>query len=128
MKGINHLLCGKIAKDNRPDNIVELVPHLKNDQNYSEILKFNSFIYFFGGVDPNSGEISDSLLCMNLLDLNFRKEFKLPKKLFAFSLALSPSRGNYLLIGGLTIENEILAKNESIYELSMKDNSTYLLK
>jgi hypothetical protein len=122
LKGINHILTGKVIKDNKHDNIIEHIPQLKHDRNYCEILKFNSFVYFFGGVNHNSGEISDSVVCMNLLDFNFRKEFKLPRKLFAFSFSFSPSRGNNLLIGGLTMEKDCIVKNDSIFELSIKED------
>lgn len=122
MKGINQLLSGKILTDNKHDNILDHIPQLKHEQNYCEILKFNSYIYFFGGINSYTGELNDSIVCINLLDFNFRKEFQLPRKLFAFSFSFSPSRGNYLLLGGLTLENNILGKNDSIYELSIKEN------
>jgi len=128
LKGINHILSGKIIKDNKHDTILEQIPQLKHERHYCEILKFNSFVYFFGGVNQNSGEISDSVVCMNLLNLNFRKEFKLPRKLFSFSFSFSPSRGNNLLIGGLTMENDCIVKNDSIYELSIKEDRMILNK
>lgn len=122
MKGINHILSGKVVKDNKYDTILEHIPQIKHERIYSEILKFNSFLYFFGGVNAENGEINDNVVCMNLLDFNFRKEFKLPRKLFAFTFSYSPSRGNYLLIGGMSSENDCLVKNDLIYELSIKDD------
>ena len=124
MKGINHILSGKVIKDTKRDNILEPIPQI-SIQSYCEVLKFNSFVFSFGGVDQNTGDISDSVIVINLLDFNYRKELKLPKRLFAFSLSVSPSRGNYLLIGGLTCfdDSNNIAKNDSIYEISIKENS-----
>jgi len=122
MKGISHILSGKSSTDTKTDNLLEYIPQLQHEQGYSEILKYNNYVYFFGGVDASSGEIKDTMLVLNLLDFNFRKEFTMPKRLFAFSLVLSPARGNYLLVGGITMDNDTVSRNHVIYELSVKDN------
>ena len=129
MKGINHILSGKVNKDNKLDHILEPIHQISFVNKYFEILKYNSFVYFFGGIDPNTGDVTDSIHVINLLDFNFKKEFKMPKRLFAFSFSISPSRGNYLLIGGLASnDSSNLLKNEVIYELSIKDNSKKYIK
>lgn len=130
MKGINHLLSGKTIKDSKIDNILEYIPQYKLEQYYSEICKVNSFVYFFGGIDIQTGEISDLIVGIDLLNLDFRLEIKMPKKLFAFSITKSYNTGNYYIVGGLTNEMDIILKNESIFEVSFKEKgrNKYLKK
>jgi hypothetical protein len=128
MKAINHLITGNIVSDSKSDNILEIITELKCNTYYCEILKFNSLIYYFGGIDPENGEISDNVTYINLMDLNTRKELKLLKCLYAFSIVPSPSRGNFIIVGGLTPQKNSISSNEAVIELTMKEDSITKIK
>lgn len=128
LKGINHILSGQISQSVRADMLLEEVPELKPEYYHCEVMKFNSFLYYFGGIDRESGEIVDSVKCIDLSNLNYKRNLKMDKAIFGFSILKSPSRGNFLIFGGLTSERSLIVANLDVIEITIKEDSNSLIK